>query len=195
MVRGASCRYLLAGLLAAGLLLAAESPLQRAHRKLDRLENDLVPLGSKVTFTEVELNAFAREQAGIIAPGALRDIRLRVISGGAEARGMINLLKVRQATGKDSNWLIDKMLDGERPILVRTRIQSHGGRARVDVERLEISGIALEGRTLQIVIDRFLIPSFPDARLGRWFELGHEIERLDTFPGEAIVRMNPSHTR
>ena len=59
------------------------------------------------------------------------------------------------------------------------RIRSAGGQATVDVQRVEISGVAVDGRTLDFLIQNFLLAIYPDAAVGRPFELGHRIERLD----------------
>jgi hypothetical protein len=171
----------------------AQSAFSSARDKFERIETEQLPPGSSVNLTEEELTEYAREQAEVVAPGAVREARLRIVPAGAEAWANINLLRVRQAQGKDTNWLLEKMLEGERPVHVRVRMQSSGGKARVDVERVEISGIAMEGSTLDFVIDRFVIPNFPDAKVGRWFKLDHGIDRIDLTPGKATVRIGKGH--
>jgi hypothetical protein len=77
---------------------------------------------------------------------------------------------------------MSKLLEGERPVSVTARIRSAGGTATVDVERVEISGIVIDGRTLDFLIENILLPLYPNAVVGRPFELGHRIERLDVEP-------------
>jgi hypothetical protein len=78
-------------------------------------------------------------------------------------------------------------LEGERPVSVTARIRSAGGRATVDVQRVEISGIAIDGRTLDFLVQNVLLPQYPNAVLGRPFELGHHIEKLDVQPAAVGV--------
>jgi hypothetical protein len=52
---------------------------------------------------------------------------------------------------------------------------------------VQISGITLDGRTLDFLIQHFLLPVYPEAAVGRPFELGDRIERLDVQPGGVDV--------
>src|SRR4029434_3660114 len=100
---------------------------------------------------------------------------------------MIDFLKVRRAQGYRPGWLMSKLLDGERPVSVTARIQSGNGKATVDVQRVEISGITVDGSTLDFMIQNFLLAMYPDAAVGRPFELGHRIDRLEVQPGSVGV--------
>jgi hypothetical protein len=47
---------------------------------------------------------------------------------------------------------------------------------------VEISGVTIDGKSLDFLIKSFLLPLYPDAAVGRPFELGHRIEKLDVQP-------------
>jgi len=70
---------------------------------------------------------------------------------------------------------------------VTARVRSGGGRAQVDVERVEISGVTIDGGTLDFLIQNVLLPLYPTAAVGRSFELGHRIDRIEVGPGAAEV--------
>ena len=53
------------------------------------------------------------------------------------------------------------------PSKVTARIRSGGGEATVDVDRVEIGGMQIDGRTLQFLIENFLLPMYPEAAVGR----------------------------
>jgi hypothetical protein len=82
---------------------------------------------------------------------------------------------------------MSKLLDGERPVSVTARITSAHGEARVDVQRVEVSGIEIDGGTLDFLIHNFLLAMYPDAAIGRPFELGHRIDRIDVQPAAVGV--------
>jgi hypothetical protein len=82
---------------------------------------------------------------------------------------------------------MSKLLDGDRTVSVTAHIHSAGGRATVDIQRVEISGIAVDGRTLDFLIQNILLPLYPDAVVGRPFELGHRIEKVDVGPAAVDV--------
>ncbi len=172
---------LIACCLAAFLLASATAAgtVQSATAKMERIETDRVAPGTIITLTADELLAYANEQAHIIAPGALRETTLTLRPAHAETFTMMNLLRVRQAEGHSDSWLAQQFLDGERPLRIAVRFQSANGRARVDVERVEVAGVPVTGATLDFLLRQFVIPNFPDARIGVWFDLGHHIQRLD----------------
>jgi hypothetical protein len=163
-------------LLACGAALAAYSDYVSCKRKMDSIESDRLRTGTRVEFAPVELSAFAEKEA----PAGVRNARLQlvapeVVTGSA----LVDFGKVRRAQGDPPGWLMSKLLDGERPVSVTARIRSSGGRATVDVERVAVSGITIDGRTLEFLIQNVLLPLYPSAVVARPFELGHRIERLD----------------
>ena len=107
--------------------------------------------------------------------------------GIATGKALVDFGKLQRATGHSPGWLMSKLLEGERPVSVTAHIQSSGGRATVDIQRVEISGIAIDGSTLDFLIENFLLPMYPDAAISRPFELGHRIDRLDVSPAAVAV--------
>ena len=77
---------------------------------------------------------------------------------------------------------MSKLLDGDRPVKVTARLSSAGGRGQVDLQEARVAGITLDGEALDFVIHTFLRAAYPDAAVGRPFELGHRIERIDVTP-------------
>ena len=75
-----------------------------------------------------------------------------------------------------------KLLAGEHPVRVTARIQSGSGRATVDVQSVEISGIVVDGKMLDYLMEHYLFAYFPDAKVGRPFDLSHRIDRLEVKP-------------
>jgi hypothetical protein len=79
------------------------------------------------------------------------------------------------------------LLDGERPVKVTARLESSGGRAQVDVQSVEISGMTIDGPVLDFLIRNYLLSNFPSAKVGERFELGHRIDRIEVRPAAVSV--------
>jgi hypothetical protein len=174
-----------AGLVTAGLG-AAVNEYVSAKQKLDSIENGRLQPGAHVTLSYPELTAVAEKEA----PQGVRNPKLRSTERDvATGTALIDFGKLERSQGRQPGWLMSKLLDGERPVSVTARVRSSGGRATVDVQRVEISGIAVDGRTLDFLIQNFLLPMYPDAIVGKPFELGHRIERLDVAPAAIGVVM------
>ncbi|HWB86507.1 MAG TPA: hypothetical protein VG675_20360 [Bryobacteraceae bacterium] len=170
----------------APLLCAASAAYLSAQRKIDLITNDRLKPGTRVEFTPLELNAYAAEEAPRVAPG-VRNPRITLGAGQATATALVDFGKLRRAQGEEPSWLVSKLIDGERPVSVTARIQSGGGRATVTVERVEISGVEIQGSTLDFLIRNFLLPLYPDAAVGRPFELGHHIQQIEVRPSAVGV--------
>lgn len=161
---------------------AAYDYYQSAQEKFSRIESDRLRAGSRVELTANELTAYVERTVPTVTDG-VRNPRLQLVGPEvATATALIDFAKVQRSQGHPPGWLMSKLLEGERPVSVTARIRSSAGRATVDVERVEISGIVIDGRTLDFLIDNILLPLYPNAVVGRPFELGHRIERLEVQP-------------
>jgi hypothetical protein len=170
-------------LLLAGVGAAFDSYLS-AKRKFDQIEAERLRPGAQITLSPQELDAYVAH----VAPDGVRNPRVE-LEGSGVARGsaIVDFGRVRRAQGHPPGWLLSMLLDGERPVSVTARIRSGNGRATVDVQRVEISGMQIDGNTLDFLIQNLLLPMYPDAAVGRPFELGHHIEKLDVQPGAVRV--------
>ncbi len=178
---------LIVAALTAPLLPSALSDYEAAVRKFSLIEHERLKPGSRVELTADELNAYARQEVSEVAPGSIRNTRLELGAGTATASALIDFGKLRRAEGKPPGRILSYLLDGERPVTISARIRSAGGQATVDVQSVEVSGITLEGPMLDFLIRNYLLPAYPDAKVGQPFELGHRIERLDVQPSAVGV--------
>ena len=101
---------------------------------------------------------------------------------------MIDFLKLRQAaTGEQPGWLMKSLFSGERQVSVTAHFESKNRRARVNVDRVEVSGVPIEGTTLDFLIQNWLRPTFPDVKINEWFDLGFRMDRFTVSPAGASV--------
>ncbi|HKE29604.1 MAG TPA: hypothetical protein VKB88_44955 [Bryobacteraceae bacterium] len=160
----------------AAALGAAYTDYASAKRKIDLIESDRLRAGTRVELTERELNAYAQHEA----PSGVRNLKLDITpSGLATGSALIDFNEVQRAQGRQLGWLMSKLLEGERPVSVTARITSSNHQARVDVERVTVSGLELDGATLDFLIHNVLLSVYPDAAVDRPFELAHRVERLE----------------
>lgn len=169
-------------LLLAGSLTADRGDYLSARAKFDRIQSDRLPAGSRIELTPRELNAYVEQEIPTVTDG-VRNPRLQLLGPGlAEGSALVDFAKVRRSQGHPPGWLMSKLLEGERPVTVTARISSGAGRATVDLQKVEISGIEINGGTLDFLIQSCLLPLYPNAMVGRPFELGHRVQKLDVQP-------------
>jgi hypothetical protein len=178
---------LILALLAVPLFSSGPADYQAVVHKFSLIERDTLRPGSRVVLTPAELNAYARREIAEVAPDGVRNPRLELGPGTATATALIDFGKLRRAEGKPPGRLMSMLLDGEHPVTITARIRSAGGTATVDVQQVDVDGIVIEGRLLDFLVHNYLIPAYPNAKVGEPFELGHRIERLDVQPSAVGV--------
>jgi hypothetical protein len=168
----------------------ATDPLaQSAQRKLDIIQSGKAKPGAVFVFSVAELNSWARYKLPGIVPEGVRNPRLELGNGTATGYALVNLLKVRHGQGLETNWFISKLIDGEKPVKVNVRIDSAHGKATVYLKRVEISGLAISGSTLDFLIDNFFKPLYPDSKIDEPFELADNVDHIEVHPADARAVM------
>ena len=166
---------------------SSQSDYTSVKHKFELIENERLRPGSKVTLSPQELNAYVREEVPKTVPEGVREPKVELGTGSATGSALVDFVKLRSAQGKAPGWLMRQLLAGEHPVTVVARIQSGGGRATAEVQSVEISGMTIEGRMLDFLIQNYLLPYYPDAKIGQPFELSHRMERLDIKPNQVAV--------
>lgn len=176
--------------------LEAAGPLSASvSRKLDLIQSGRAKRGSVIRFTQAELNAWVRAKAPMVVPDGFREPRLVLGNGEATASALIDFLKVRDASGLATNWLVARLIQGEKPVTVRASIRSANGHATVHLESVEIGGLEVSGATLDFLVRNFFLPLYPDAKIDEPFELADHVERIEVTPAAAFVYIRPVYLR
>jgi hypothetical protein len=176
--------------LSASALLSAADPMTiSVSRKLDLIESGKAKPGSVFRFTAAELNAWVRATAPTIIDDGFRQPHLVLGNGEASGTALIDFLKVRHASGVETNWLAAKLIQGEKLVTVRASIQSAHGRATVHVLRVEIGGLAVTGAALDFLVQNFFRQFYPDAKIDEPFDLAGNVDRIEVTPAEAVIYM------
>lgn len=155
--------------------------------KLDLIERGKLKPGSVVRFSAPELNAWVRAEAPAVVRQGFRQPHLALGNGEASASALIDFLKVRNATGVQSNWLVAKLIQGEKLVTVRAGIESAHGRATVHLLRVEVGGLAMTGEPLDFLIRNFLLPFYPNAKIDQPFELADHVDHIEVTPAAVLV--------
>src|SRR5579862_75596 len=144
---------------------AVDPAAANVNRKLEIIQSGKAKPGSVFVFTSAELNAWARIKAPMVVPEGLREPRLELGNGRATGYALVDFLKLQHGAGIETNWLVAKLIQGEKRVVATASIQAAGGRATVHLVRVEIGGLAVSGATLDFLIDTFFRPLYPEAKI------------------------------
>jgi hypothetical protein len=177
-------------ILAASVLIASRTDYLNVQRKFQQIEKHQVKSGSRIAITAQELNAYVQAELPKVAPAGVRQPSVQLIgNNAASGAALIDFVKLRSAQGKPPNWLVRQLLQGEHEVRVTTRVRSGGGKAVVDIDRVEIAGVPISGGALDFLIQNYLMPNYPEAKIGRPFDLKYGMDRIEVTPGTAYVVM------
>ena len=160
--------------------------------KIEQIENERLPPRAQVFISLAEANAYAREEARIEAGDGVRNPRLELGAGVATGRALIDFQKVQTARGHPPGRLLGWILSGERSVEVRVRIRAANGEGRVDVERVVINNVPVSGRALELLIEYYVVPRYPEAAIGRPFALRHKVETIEVTATGVTIRIKGS---
>jgi hypothetical protein len=184
-----SC-LLLTSVLTGVVALASRTEYTSVKRKFTLIEKYQVKPGTRVPFPASELNAYVQAEIPKVAPQGIRNPHLELPGGNvAVGTALINFVKVQNAQGNAPGWFARKLLDGEHNVVVTARLESGNGMATVDLKRVEIDGITVQGAALDFLIQNYLLPNYPDAKVGKPFALDYRMDRFEVNPGIAYVVM------
>jgi hypothetical protein len=177
----------LAASLFAVSLAAADGEAAAVQRKFDEIQNDKAKPGSVYRFTPAEINAWARGELPKQVPQGMRDPLVQFTNNGASGFAHVDFLKMQHSKGAKVNWLMARLIEGERPMRVNVEIRTGGGVATVFLRRVEISNVAASGTVLDFLVRTFFRPLYPEAHIDEQFEMGHSIDRVEITPTLAKV--------
>ena len=173
----------LLGLTAFALALHAEDPgADRVRAKLDLIKDEIASPGSTVVFLPADVNAWVREELAKAVPMGIRETRVSFGADTLEMSALIDVRKIAEKDGKQINAIAAMLLEGERPVKIALRSESAGGRLTIIPTSVEISGLAVSGAVLDLLVRAVLHPLYPKAKVNQAFDLGHRMERVSVQP-------------
>jgi len=182
-------RELLLGLVAGPASITAIAGESAVRRKLNRLEADEAPAGW-LTFSLKEVNALAAEE--IVKQGLAGVRQPNVVLGRntAIASARVDFAKAREgAIGEEPGPLSRLLLGGEKDVSVEAAFRSGAGMCQIDLRRAVINGLEIQGRLLDWLVENYLLPVYPLARVGKPFEIGYHVEQIEITPSRVRVRI------
>ena len=166
-------------ILTAATLAAADPLAGSCRKKIDDIEAGRAKANAVYLFTPAEINAYAREEIPTVVPKGLRNPALELGLGSATGSALMDFLQMQHGQGVKMNWVMEKLLEGERPVRVVIQSETKDGRAIIYLRRLEISGVAASGTVLDFLIRNFFRPLYPNAHINEWFEMGNNVDHVD----------------
>src|SRR4051812_41225052 len=157
---------LLCILAVASTAVASKSEYNSIKRKFDQIEKQQLRPGTRVAISSGELNSYVETELPKVAPQGIRRPVIELKGDNtATGRALINFVQLRSAQGKPPGFILRTLLQGEHEVAVTTRVRSGDGTATVDIQKVEIEGIPIQGAALDFLIRNYLLPQYPNVKI------------------------------
>lgn len=147
------------------------------ERKLQHVESNGArprPDETPTTFTEQEINAYLASGTVKFPPG-VQSLRLQEQTGIVTGSTRVDFDRLR--AGINSSNPLLAVFTGVHDVVVIAHAHGAGGQAFVQVDSVSLDGVEIPKFVLQLFVDKYLRPKYPQVGLESQFSLP---ERIDT---------------
>jgi hypothetical protein len=166
-----------------GLSLAWSTPISdsaaaaSAQRKVDHIEANGAlahPDSAPTEFTEQEINAYI-SSGKIELPDGVQSVHLVGLDGTVTGTAHVDFDKIK--TGRKSSNPLMSMFNGVHDVEVQSHAHGTNGTGIIHVDSVMLDGAEIPHFLLQLFVEKYLQPKYPDIGLDSRFALP---DRIDT---------------
>jgi hypothetical protein len=131
------------------------------------------PSAAPTTFTEQEANSYLASDK-VKLPAGVQWVKLQGAPGIITGEAQVDFDRLREGT-HSSNPLLS-IFSGVHDVVVVAHAHGASGKGHVDVDSVSLDGVAIPEFVLEIFVERFLQPRYPQIGLDSQFALPDKID-------------------
>ena len=147
------------------------------ERKLQRVEANSAaahPDQTPTEFTEEEVNSYLAS-GKVQLPSGVQSVKFQGEPGVITANTRVDFDQLK--TGKRSSNPLLSMFSGVHDVIVQAHAHGSGGQGIVNVDSVSLDGVEIPRFVLQLFVEKYLQPKYPNIGLDSHFALP---DRIDT---------------
>jgi hypothetical protein len=164
-----------------------QSAAQSAQRKFMHIvENGrrAAPDQTPTVLSESEVNAYVASSY-VKLPTGVQSVRFRGRPGVIDAVARVDFDQIT-ASRRESNPLL-MLFSGVHDVHVVANAAASGGRARVEIQSVDIDGMSVPRMALEFFISHYLTPKYPDIGMTSTFNLAYRIDKATVGNGTLTI--------
>lgn len=154
----------------------ALSDASSMEQKLHHLDTNALlahPDQAPTTLTESEANAYLASDR-VKLPAGVRSVKLQGAPGVITGQAQVDFDRIREGT-HSSNPLLS-IFSGLHQVVVVAHAHGAGGQGRVHVDSVSLDGVEIPNLVLELFVEKFLTPKYPQIGLDSQFPLPDRID-------------------
>jgi hypothetical protein len=155
---------------------ANAAPVASMQRKLDHIESNAAlpkPDSAPTEFTEAEVNAYLASQT-VKLPAGVKSVNLQGQPGMVTGNSQIDFDQIK--AGKSSYNPLLSIFTGVHQVVVTAHAYGRAGQGLVHVDSVALDGVEIPRFALQLFVDKYLQPKYPQVGLDSRFKLPDRID-------------------
>jgi hypothetical protein len=137
-------------------------------------------------FSQEEINAYFAERRLPKMPEGVKSVRFELAPDNVTAYTTVDFDELRRE--RRSNNPLLALFTGQHDVVVLARTQATApGRIRVIVENVEIDGLSVPKMAVELFIDRFVRPKYPNVGLDNEYNLPARISTAQIKPELGVI--------
>ena len=155
---------------------APDAAADRMQRKLDRLERNSEaahPDQSPTEFSEQEINAYIAS-GEVELPAGVQSVRCQLQPGTVTANTRVDFDQLK--AGRSSMNPLLSIFSGVHDAVVAAHAHGSGGQGVVHIDSVQLDGVEIPQFVLQLFVEKFLKPKYPEIGLDSRFALPEKID-------------------
>jgi hypothetical protein len=161
--------------------------LVSAERKIDHIESNghsSRPNQTPTVFTEAEVNAYLASD-NVKMPAGVESVKLEGEDGVITGNAKIDFDRIREGV-HSSNPLLS-IFSGVHDVVVIAHAHGAQGRGHVHVDSVSIDDMEVPHFVLQLFVDKFLTPKYPNLGIDSQFQMPDRIDSATVGTHELTV--------
>ncbi|MGH9514528.1 MAG: hypothetical protein ACRD3P_02500 [Terriglobales bacterium] len=161
--------------------------LASAERKIDHVESNgrlRRPNQTPTVFTEAEVNAYLASD-NVRMPAGVESVKLEGEDGVITGTAKVDFDRVREGV-HSSNPLL-AIFSGVHDVVVVAHAHGAQGRGHVHVDSVSIDDVEVPHFVLQLFVDKFLTPKYPDLGIDSQFAMPDRIDSATVGTHELVI--------
>ena len=150
--------------------------LSSAERKIEHVETNARlarPNQTPTVFSEAEVNAYLASD-NVRMPDGVQSVKLEGENGVITGNARVDFDRIREGS-HSSNPLLS-VFSGVHDVVVIAHAHGAEGRGHVHVDSVSIDDMEVPHFVLQLFVDKFLTPKYPDLGIDSQFALADRID-------------------
>lgn len=168
---------------------------QSAAEKLRRIQEATSTGGAsfKAEFSEAEVNSYLAYEMAPGYPAGLSKVHIRFLPGRLLGTAQVDFDKAKAARQLPGG-MADYLFWGVHTLAVEGGFSAIDGVGQFDLESVALDGYTLPKTLVDLLIETFLKPRYPNLALQRPFLLPYSIDRVQVMRERVEVEVNPPVT-